>query len=68
MEVSAELRRHLARLCGDDWLVVDGLILIHSTRSAFPTAEIDHLAITPFGIFVIETKHWAGVVTHGETD
>lgn len=67
-QVSADLRRHLARLCGDDWLVFDSLILIHAPGSAFPTAEIDHLAITPFGIFVIETKHWAGAVTGDETD
>ena len=66
--VSAELRWHLTRLCGDDWLVLDGLVLIHAPGSAFPTAEIDHLAITPFGVFVVETKHWAGIVTRGETD
>ncbi|WP_243856801.1 nuclease-related domain-containing protein [Paraburkholderia sp. BL6665CI2N2] len=47
---------------------MDGLVLIHAPRSAFPTAGIDHLAITPFGVFVVETKHWAGLVTHGETD
>ncbi|SHK84199.1 nuclease-related domain-containing protein [Paraburkholderia terricola] len=56
-EVSAELRWHLTRLCGDDWAVLDGLVLIHAPGSAFPTAEIDHLAITPFGVFVVETKH-----------
>ncbi|TCK96520.1 nuclease-related domain-containing protein [Paraburkholderia sp. BL9I2N2] len=67
-QVSAELRSHLARLCGDDWLVLDGLVLIHAPGSTFPTAEIDHLAITPFGIFVIETKHRTGVVSRGETD
>jgi hypothetical protein len=67
-EVSAELSWHLTRLCGEDWAVLDGLILIHAPGSAFPTAEIDHLAITPFGVFVVETKHWIGVVTHGETD
>lgn len=66
--ISGDLNRHLARLCGDDWLVFDGLILIHAPGSAFPTAEIDHLVITPFGIFVIETRHWAGAVTRGETD
>ena len=67
-EVSAELRWHLTRLCGENWVVLDGLVLIHAPGSTFPTAEIDHLAITPFGVFVVETKHWAGVVTHGETD
>ncbi|MFP3565458.1 nuclease-related domain-containing protein [Paraburkholderia sp. SIMBA_030] len=66
--VSADLHRHLARLCGDDWCLLDGVILIHAPGSAFPTAEIDHLVITPFGIFVIETKHWAGAVTRGESD
>jgi hypothetical protein len=66
--VSADLQRHLARVCGDDWLIFNGLILVHAPDSAFPTVEIDHLAITPFGIFVIETKHWGGAVTRGETD
>jgi hypothetical protein len=66
--VSSDLQRHLARLCGDDWLILNGLILVHAPGSAFPTAEIDHLVITPFGIFVIETKHWGGAVTRGETD
>ncbi|MEX3900101.1 nuclease-related domain-containing protein [Paraburkholderia sp. BR10954] len=47
---------------------MDGLIPNHAPGSAFPTAEIDHLAIAPFGVFVAETKHWTGVVTHGETD
>ncbi|WCM20566.1 NERD domain-containing protein [Paraburkholderia bryophila] len=44
------------------------LILILVPGSVFPTAEIDHLAITRFAIFVIETRNWTGVVTHGETD
>jgi hypothetical protein len=65
--VSADLQRHLTRLCGDDWLIFNGLILVHAPDSAFPTAELDHLAITPFGIFVIETKHWGGAVMGGET-
>ncbi|WP_309243978.1 nuclease-related domain-containing protein [Caballeronia sp. EK] len=30
------------------------------TRTQFPTAEIDHLAVTPFGVFIFETKHWSG--------
>ncbi|MGF6649580.1 hypothetical protein OKW34_000142 [Paraburkholderia youngii] len=29
----------------------------------FPTAEIDHLAVTPFGIFVFETKNWSGYIS-----
>jgi hypothetical protein len=32
----------------------------HAPGSQFPTAEIDHLAVTPFGVFIFETKHWSG--------
>ncbi|MFM0113478.1 nuclease-related domain-containing protein [Paraburkholderia nemoris] len=64
--VSTELRRCLTRLCGNNYQIFDSLILIHKPGAAFPTAEIDHLVITPFGIFVIETKHWSGVVTRGD--
>lgn len=67
-QVSSDLQRHLVRLCEDDWLLFNGLILVHAPGSVFPTAEIDHLVIAPFGIFVIETKHWAGAVTSGETN
>ncbi|MFM0078421.1 nuclease-related domain-containing protein [Paraburkholderia sediminicola] len=66
--VSGELRRVLTRLCGNNYQLLDSLILIHKPGTAFPTAEIDHLAVTPFGIFVIETKHWSGVVTRGDSD
>ncbi|WP_246217121.1 nuclease-related domain-containing protein [Paraburkholderia panacisoli] len=45
----------------------DSLILIRAPGSAFPTAGIDHLVITPFGMFVTETKHWAGAVTREES-
>lgn len=64
--VSAELRRCLARICGGDCVIFDGLILVHAPAEAFPTAEVDHLAVTRFGVFVIETKHWAGIVRRGE--
>ncbi len=35
---------------------------------AFPTAEIDHLAVTPFGLFVFETKNWNGDIEPGPDD
>jgi hypothetical protein len=62
----AELRRVLTWLCGDDFHLHEGAVLIeHAPGTAFPTAEIDHLAVTPFGIFVIETKNWIGHIVHG---
>lgn len=64
--VLAELRRVLTWLCGDDFHLHEGAVLIeHAPGTSFPTAEIDHLAVAPFGIFVIETKNWTGHIVHG---
>ncbi|WP_243671875.1 hypothetical protein [Paraburkholderia kirstenboschensis] len=65
--MSAEPRWHLTRLCCDDRLVLDGLVVIHAP-GRLPNAEINYVAIALFGVFLVETMHWAGVVTHGETD
>ncbi|MDR5754971.1 MULTISPECIES: nuclease-related domain-containing protein [unclassified Caballeronia] len=67
----AKLRTTLQWLCGDDFYLHDGPLLIeHAPGTAFPTAEIDHLAITPFGIFIFETKNWSGRIapssSHGK--
>ncbi|SAL84670.1 NERD domain-containing protein [Caballeronia arvi] len=57
----AELRKTLYWLCGNDFYLHDGpLVIEHAPGTDFPTAEIDHLAVTPFGIFIFETKHWSG--------
>ncbi|MFX1684432.1 nuclease-related domain-containing protein [Paraburkholderia sp. A1BS-2L] len=64
--VLAELRRVLTWLCGANFHLHDGAVLIHhAPGTAFPTAEIDHLVVTSFGIFVIETKNWSGSITPG---
>jgi hypothetical protein len=56
-----ELHRTLASLCGTDYYLSDGpLIIEHAPGTRYPTAEIDHLAVTPFGVFVFETKNWSG--------
>ena len=53
-------------LCGDNFYLHPGALLLnHAPGSAFPTAEVDHLAVTPFGIFVVETKNWAGRIEPG---
>lgn len=64
--VRSELRRVLSALCGENFHLHDSAVLIHhAPGTAFPTAEIDHIAVTPFGIFVIETKNWSGVIAPG---
>lgn len=58
------LRESLIALCGADCHLFNGPIIIeHAPGTAFPTAEIDHLAVTPFGIFVFETKNWSGYIS-----
>jgi hypothetical protein len=64
--VQDELRRVLTWLCGANfYLYPTPLLLNHAPGTSYPTAEVDHLAITPFGIFVIETKNWTGVIEPG---
>ncbi|MGF6812746.1 hypothetical protein OKW30_007963 [Paraburkholderia sp. Clong3] len=64
--VQADLRSALQWLCGENFYLHPGALLLnHAPGTEFPTAELDHLAITPFGIFVIETKNWAGSILPG---
>ncbi|PVX85816.1 nuclease-related domain-containing protein [Paraburkholderia unamae] len=66
--VRAELHRVLGWLCGGNYYLHDSPVLLNIAPGAeFPTAEVDHLAVTPFGIFVIETKNWSGTLTPGES-
>lgn len=64
--VMAELERLLTHLCGVNfYLHPCALLITHAPGTSFPTAEIDHLFITPFGIFIVETKNWTGLVAPG---
>lgn len=57
----AKLKETLEWLCGSNYyLNKSPLVIEYAPGSEFPTAEIDHVAVTAFGIFVIETKHWSG--------
>jgi hypothetical protein len=67
--VQAELRSALHWLCGDDFYLHPGALLLnHAPGTDFPTAEVDHLAMTPFGVFIVETKNWSGRIERGPTD
>jgi hypothetical protein len=64
--VHAELHRVLTWLCGENFHLHEGAVLIrHAPGTSFPTAEIDHVVVAPFGIFVIETKNWTGAIRPG---
>ncbi|MGV7241269.1 nuclease-related domain-containing protein [Caballeronia sp. M23-90] len=59
----AKLTEALGWCCGTDYYLHEGsLIIEHAPGTRFPTIEIDHLAVTPFGIFIFETKNWSGVI------
>jgi hypothetical protein len=60
----AKLREALGWCCGTDYYLHEGSMIIeHAPGTRFPTIEIDHLAITPFGVFIFETKNWSGVIS-----
>jgi hypothetical protein len=66
--VESSLRAILSRMCGNDFVLRHSVILNIAPGSQYPTAEIDHLVITPFGVFVIETKAWRGQIMPGKND
>ncbi|WP_236078638.1 nuclease-related domain-containing protein [Paraburkholderia domus] len=60
----AKLKETLEWLCGSDYYLHEGpLVVEHAPGTTFSTAEIDHLAVTPFGIFIFETKNWSGRIS-----
>lgn len=47
---------------GQDYIVMDNLMLSNNGY----TTQIDHVVISIYGIFVIETKNYKGIITGGE--
>jgi Nuclease-related domain len=52
--------RHTARLL--DRLTRDGFVVFHDLAVPDSSANVDHLAIGPSGVFVIDSKQWTGSV------
>jgi hypothetical protein len=67
-DVAAALQGLLTEMCGNLFVLRHSVILKIAPGTKYPTAEIDHLAITPFGVFVIETKAWRGQIMAGQSD
>ena len=47
---------------GEHYIVIDDLLI----PNAHGDTQIDHVVVSPFGIFVIETKCWSGWISGGE--
>ena len=41
-------------------------VIIPDTREGIGTTQIDHVVLSPYGIFVVETKNYAGWILGGE--
>lgn len=59
--VSSALRRHLT---GDPYHLIDNVTLRHRQS----TTQIDHVLVSQYGIFVIETKGYKGWIYGSEAD
>jgi hypothetical protein len=55
--------RHTARLL--DRLTREGFVVFHDLAVPGSPANVDHLAIGPSGVFVIDSKQWSGSVHQG---
>jgi hypothetical protein len=55
--------RRTARLL--ERLTRDGFVVFHDLAVPGSLANVDHLAIGPTGIFVIDSKQWTGSVHQG---
>ncbi|MDM5336220.1 NERD domain-containing protein [Fictibacillus enclensis] len=52
----------------DDMIIMGNVFIPHATNATmegFNSRQIDHLILMRTGIFMIETKYWAGDVLHG---
>jgi hypothetical protein len=56
------VRRQLQRLPAEDYKTLNDVII----KGREGTSQIDHLVISPYGIFVIETKNYRGWIYGGE--
>jgi Nuclease-related domain len=59
----AQGERRTARLL--DRLTRDGFVVFHDLALPNSDANVDHLAIGPTGVFVIDSKQWTGSVHQG---
>lgn len=59
-----EVTRHLKDSLSNDCYILNDL----QVRHGWKRAQMDHLVVTPQGIFVVETKTWRGEIEGDEND
>jgi len=50
------------RKLGEILAAMDGISVLHDRRVPGTRGNIDHLVVAPAGVFVIDTKHYAGLI------
>lgn len=58
----AKISSILSRLPNKEYFVINNVLL----KTEFGTTQIDHVVVSQYGIFVIETKNYKGWITGGE--
>lgn len=58
----ARAARHLSKLSPEEYSVINDVLITNGDRSS----QIDHIVVSRFGIFVIETKNYKGWIHGGE--
>ena len=58
-KVGEHLVKSILNTLGDEYLVLNDLLIRTSSNK---TSQIDHMIISPYGIFVIETKYYRGLI------
>lgn len=61
-----QMRRQFERFLPEDIYRVINNVTIPDGQSG--TTQIDHVIISPYGVFVVETKHYSGWIFGGEYD
>ena len=51
------------QLIGQTFDRVPGLLVLHDRTTKTSRANIDHIVVTPSGVWVIDSKNWSGVVS-----
>ena len=58
------VKQELRKLPKDKYKIINDILLKNSDRMC----QIDHIVVSPYGIFVIETKQYNGFIVGGEYD
>ncbi|AXF07081.1 NERD domain-containing protein [Paraburkholderia graminis] len=66
--LSGRIQSLLEAMTGDPCFVRRGVLLEHAPGTLNPVTWLDCLAVTPFGVFVVDQYDWTGTVTRSSSE